>query len=153
MIFSRFFLAFFLVFTLTIACTGDQRTLKMEQSTRVALSPIFADPDVYPGDVGSAASVAISDCSDATESSFQHLVITNRHTTQNLCWYFVAPYTGTDGGTVENCGSTRTCDGTSTDGNMVLPDRSWPLTAACDLHLCLIASASSTTYHVTRYEF
>lgn len=93
----------------------------------------------------------------------QLLVITNKHASNNLCFFDVANTETPDGGLVDagtyryyNCANicgneSRTCDGTAaTDGAYILPSTQRQFIVGADRCACVVASASATGFSADR---
>jgi hypothetical protein len=113
------------------------------QLSVIDMAPIYTTPDTYAGSVGGTPSVGIADPSVTVESATQRLIITNKHATNDLCVFWVA--------TGATCGTAKTCDGTGTDnGDLILGRSAVAKRIAGDLRTCVVASATDTTFHISR---
>ena len=117
-----------------------------KQAILINLSPVYSDPDVRAGEISTTPAVGIDDCASANEGIIRRLSIQNTHASQDLCWYLVDA--------AGACGSSRDCDGSGTDdGNLVMPLSAVAPNVACDLRLCIVGSASQTSFHIASSEY
>jgi len=108
-----------------------------------SMAPIFTDPERYSGSVGDTPAIGIANPSSVIEGSIQRLIITNTHTANLLCVYWVA--------TASACGSSINCDGSGTDnGDLILPRSAKEVHVAGDLRTCVVAAVTGTTFHISR---
>lgn len=140
----------FLGLLLCVAVAGgvfaaNSKLYHADQAVSIMNSPLSSNPDATGGTVGTTPAIGVANCGVATAASLQWLQITNLHASQYLCWYLVAA--GSACGTGQDC----TIDGT-TDANVIQPGQVKEFTATCSFRLCLVGSAASTSYAVSRAE-
>ena len=107
------------------------------------LAPVYSDPQRYTGSVGDTPTIGIANPAIVLEGAIQRLLITNKSTVNDLCVFWVA--------TASACGTSINCDGSGTDnGDLILPRSVKEVMVAGDLRTCVVASATSTTFHISR---
>jgi len=114
-------------------------------------SPVQRDIITAAGIVGTSPLLAISNASSTSTHSYYRYHFTNTATAKNVCFFYTTA--------AVDCTSlsTRTCtEGTVqgtlivTDGFVVMPGAPVEQVVDGSRRICVVASASSTTYHIDR---
>lgn len=132
-----------IAFAVSPANKAQARSANLIGDQFTNLAPVFTDPDRYTGSVGETPTIGIANPSVTMEGAIQRLIITNKHATNDLCVFWVA--------TAAACGTAINCDGSGTDnGDLILGRMVKKVDVAGDLKTCVVASATNTTFHISR---